>query len=49
MLGEAVSLRLADWLRDATGSYSANCFLLVGMALLGALAALGLPERRGSA
>jgi len=33
-------------LRDATGSYSASCFLLVGIALLGAIAVLGLPGRR---
>jgi cyanate permease len=33
-------------LRDATGSYSASCFALVGIALLGGFAVLGLPERK---
>ena len=36
-------------LRDATGSYTSSCFALVGVALLGALAVLGLPERRRGA
>src|SRR5580693_2450629 len=30
---------------DATGSYSASCSVLVGIALLGGFAVLGLPER----
>jgi cyanate permease len=33
-------------LRDATGSYTSSCFALVGVAVLGALAVLALPERR---
>jgi cyanate permease len=36
-------------LRDATGSYTSSCFTLIGVALLGALAVLGLPERRSGA
>jgi len=32
-------------LRDVTGSYASSCLILVGIALLGALAVLGLPER----
>jgi MFS family permease len=37
---------LTGRLRDATGSYSESCFVLVGIALLGGLAVLGLPARR---
>lgn len=48
VLEEALSPRLTGKLRGATGNYSASCFLLVTMALLGALAVLGLPERRKS-
>ena len=48
-VAEAVSPWLTGRLRDATGNYSESCFLLVGVALLGALAVLGLPERRESA
>jgi len=33
-------------LRDVTGSYNSACFALVGVALLGALAVLALPNRR---
>jgi MFS family permease len=47
-IAEAVSPWLTGRLRDATGNYSASCFLLVGIALLGALAVLGLPERRSA-
>jgi MFS family permease len=45
-VAEAVSPWLTGRLRDATGDYSTGCFLLVGVALLGAIAVLGLPERR---
>jgi MFS family permease len=48
-VAEAVSPWLTSRLRDATGNYSESCFLLVGVALLGALAVLGLPERKPSA
>jgi MFS family permease len=48
-IAEALSPWLTGRLRDATGNYSESCFLLVGMALLGAAAVLGLPERRKSA
>ncbi len=45
-----VAEALAPWLtgrmRDASGDYSRSCFLLVGMALLGATAVLALPERK---
>ncbi len=44
-VAEAVSPWLTGRLRDATGDYSTSCFLLVGVALLGAIAVLGLPER----
>ncbi len=45
-IAEAVSPWLTGRLRDATGSYSESCFVLVGIALLGAAAVLGLPEQR---
>jgi MFS family permease len=45
-IAEAVSPWLTGRLRDATGNYFESCFLLVGVALLGAVAVLGLPERR---
>jgi MFS family permease len=45
-IAEAVSPWLTGRLRDATGDYSISCFLLVGVALFGAIAVLGLPERR---
>ena len=48
-VAEAVSPWLAGRLRDATGDYSTSCFLLVGVALLGAIAVLGLPERKKAA
>jgi MFS family permease len=48
-IAEAVSPWLVGRLRDATGSYSTSCFLLVGVALLGAVAVLALPERRRAA
>ncbi|MBZ5650116.1 MAG: MFS transporter [Acidobacteriia bacterium] len=45
-IAEAVSPWLTGRLRDATGSYSESCFVLVGIALLGAAAVLGLPGQR---
>ncbi len=45
-VAEAVGPWLIGRLRDATGSYSESCFILVGIALLGGLAVLGLPARR---
>jgi MFS family permease len=46
----AISDSVAPWLigrlRDATGSYSVSCIVLVSLALLGGLAVLGLPGRR---
>jgi MFS family permease len=48
-IAEAVAPWLIGRLRDATGSYSASCFVLVGIALLGGLAVLWLPERRRTA
>jgi len=45
-IAEAVSPWLTGRLRDATGNYSEGCFVLVGIALLGAAAVLGLPQRR---
>jgi MFS family permease len=45
-IAEAVSPWLTGRLRDVTGSYSESCFVLVGIALLGAAAVLGLPEQR---
>jgi len=48
-MAEAAAPWLIGRLRDATGSYSASCFVLVGIALLGGLAVLGLPERRTAA
>jgi sugar phosphate permease len=48
-----VAEALAPWwvghLRDTTGSYLYGCFALVGMALLGAVAVLALPQRRRTA
>jgi len=53
LTADAIADAAAPWLigrlRDTTGSYSVSCFVLVVMALLGGLAVLGLPERRGSA
>ena len=44
---------VAPWaigrLRDATGSYSSACFVLVGVALLGGAAVVGLPKHRSPA
>ena len=44
-IAEAAALWFVGRLRDATGSYSASCSVLVGIALLGGFAVLGLPER----
>ena len=48
-VAEAVSPWLTGHLRDATGSYSLSCFLLVAVAVLGAAAVLGLPEHETAA
>lgn len=48
-IAEAAAPWFVGRLRDATGSYSESCFVLVGVALLGALAVLCLPERRRAA
>jgi MFS family permease len=45
-VAEAVSPWIIGRLRDANGSYLSGCFVLVGLALLGALAALALPGQR---
>jgi MFS family permease len=45
-IADAVAPWLIGRLRDATGSYYESCFVLVGMALLGGLAVLGLPAQR---
>lgn len=48
-IAEAAAPWLIGRLRDATGSYCSSCVVLVGIALLGGLAVLGLPERRRAA
>jgi len=48
-IADAVSPWLISRLRDTTGSYSSACFVLVGFALLGALAVLPLPRHRKAA
>ena len=45
-LAEAAAPWLVGRLRDVTGSYRESCFVLVGIALLGGVAVLGLPGRR---
>jgi MFS family permease len=45
-IAEAAAPWLTGRLRDTTGSYSDSCFVLVGIAVLGGLAVLGLPERK---
>jgi len=45
-IAEAVSPWLTGRLRDSTGNYSEGCFVLMGIALLGAAVVLGLPQRR---
>jgi len=48
-IAEAAAPWLIGRLRDSTGSYRESCFVLLGIALLGGLAALGLPGRRRAA
>lgn len=45
-VAEAVSPWAVARLRDVTGSYTSACIALIGVAVLGGLAVLGLPERR---
>ncbi len=45
-VAEALSPWLVGWLRDNTGNYFASCIVLIGFALLGAIAVLTLPDRR---
>lgn len=45
-IAEAAAPWLIGRLRDMTGSYSEGCFVLVGFALLGGVAVLGLPGRK---
>jgi MFS family permease len=48
-IADAAAPWLIGHLRDATGSYSVSCIVLVALALLGGLVVLGLPERRSAA
>jgi len=48
-IADAAAPWLIGRLRDTTGSYSVSCIVLVGLALLGGLAVLGLPGRRRTA
>ena len=48
-VAEAAAPWLIGHLRDATGSYRESCIVLVVVALLGAVAVLGLPGRRSAA
>jgi MFS family permease len=48
-IAEAAAPWFIGHLRDATGSYFESCFVLMGIALLGGLAVLGLPKQRSSA
>jgi MFS family permease len=48
-IADAVAPWLIGRLRDSSGDYRESCFVLVGFALLGGLAVLGLPARRRSA
>jgi MFS family permease len=48
-VAEALSPWLIGHLRDSTGNYFAGCIALVVMALLGAVAVLGLPKDRRTA
>jgi MFS family permease len=45
-IAEAAAPWLIGRMRDTSGSYTESCFVLMGVALLGALAVLCLPERR---
>ena len=48
-IADATAPWLIGRLRDTTGTYSVSCIVLVGLALLGGLAVLGLPGRRRAA
>lgn len=48
-IADAVAPWLVGRLRDSSGSYRESCFVLVGVALLGGIAVLGLPGRRKAA
>ena len=48
-IAEATSPWLIGHLRDVTGSYRISFLVLIGMALLGALAVFALPARRRAA
>jgi MFS family permease len=48
-IADAVAPWLIGRLRDSSGDYRESCFVLVGFALLGGIAVLGLPARRRSA
>src|SRR5580658_4889196 len=48
-IAESVAPWLIGRLRDSSGSYRESCFVLVGIALLGGVAVLGLPGRRREA
>jgi MFS family permease len=45
-VSEAMSPWLLSRLREVTGNYTQSCFVLIGMALLGAVATLALPGRQ---
>jgi len=45
-IADAVAPWLIGRLRDSRGDYRESCFVLVGIALLGGIAVLGLPGRR---
>jgi sugar phosphate permease len=48
-IADAVAPWLIGHLRDTSGAYTSACFVLVGFALLGALAVLPLPRHRTAA
>ena len=48
-IADAVAPWLIGRLRDSSGNYRESCFVLVGIALLGGIAVLGLPGRRRAA
>ena len=48
-IAEAAAPWLIGHLRDLSGNYRESCFVLVGIALLGGVAVLGLPGRRRAA
>jgi MFS family permease len=48
-IADAVAPWVIGRLRDATGTYTSSCFVLVGVALLGAIVVLFLPARRSVA